>query len=89
MHQTSFTLFLDLQHLFPNHNIFVTNLTTISILKTLSKALGDKNWKVAIKMEMDALEKNKTLELVKMLSGKIKKQWCRWVFTVNYKSMAH
>ena len=36
-------------------------------------------------MEMEALEKNKTLELVKLSAGK-KPVSCKWVYTVKYRA---
>lgn len=53
-------LFLTYKQLFPNHKTLIANPNTISIPKTQSEALGDKNWKVFMKVKMEALEKNKT-----------------------------
>ena len=52
--------------------------------KTLSKALGYEKWKKAIKIEMDALEKNATWDLVELPRKKTPMGY-RWVFTVKYK----
>ena len=38
-----------------------------------------KEWKEAMKVEMDVREKNKTLDLVELLLGK-KLVGCKWVF---------
>ena len=35
-------------------------------MRNLSKAIGDRKWKDAMKMEMEVLEKNKAWELVKL-----------------------
>ena len=49
---------------------FSFKLNNIHIPTTLSKALSDENWKQAMNAEMDALEKNKTWELVDLPTGK-------------------
>ena len=68
-----------------SHKSFLTHLNTITIPKTTSEALGQKEWRDAMRVEMDALEKNKTWELVELPRGK-KPVGCRWVFTVKYKA---
>lgn len=73
------------QKLSPTHKVFLSNLHTIPIPRNLSEALKDKKWEDAMRVEMTALEKNKTWELVKLPRGK-KLVGCRWVFTVKYKS---
>ena len=42
-------------------------------------------WKNAMKIEMEALEKNKTWDLVELPKGK-SPVGCKWVFTVKYKA---
>ena len=49
---------------------FLIHLNTITIPKTVSEALGSKEWKEAMKVEMDALEKNNTWDLVELPQGK-------------------
>lgn len=78
-------LFMSYRNLSHNHKAFLTSLNTLSIPKTVSEALDDENWKNAMRVEMEALEKNKTWDLVKLPKGK-KPVGCRWVFTVKYKS---
>ena len=73
------------QNLSQNHKAFLSNLHTIPIPRNLSEALRNKEWENAMKLEMEALEKNKTWELVSLPKGK-KLVGCRWVFTVKYKS---
>ena len=43
-----------------------------------------KEWKEAMEVEMDALEKNKTWDLVELPLGK-KLVGCKWVFTMTHK----
>ncbi|RVW66512.1 Retrovirus-related Pol polyprotein from transposon RE1 [Vitis vinifera] len=50
-----------------------------------NEALTDEKWKQAMNVEMEALEKNKTWELVKLPTGK-KPVGCKWVYTVKYKA---
>jgi transposase InsO family protein len=69
----------------PHHRTFLANLHAIPIPKTLSEALENENWKQAMQVEMGALEKNNTWDLVRLPSGK-KPVGCRWVFTVKYNS---
>ncbi|KAM7461061.1 hypothetical protein LguiA_029182 [Lonicera macranthoides] len=78
-------LFMSYKKLSYNHKAFLTSLNSIAIPKTLSEALGDENWRNAMKVEMKALEKNETWDLVKLPEEK-KPVGCRWVFTVKYKS---
>ena len=44
----------------PSHMSFLTNLNEISIPSALSEALSKEEWREAMKIEMDALEKNGT-----------------------------
>ena len=51
------------------YKIFLTSLNNIHISTTPCKALSNKNWKQAMNAEMEALEKNKTWELIDLLIG--------------------
>ena len=53
-------------------------------LNTLCSRLRIKEWKEAMKAEMDVCEKNKTLDLVELLLGK-KLVGCKWVFIMKHK----
>ena len=57
----------------------------MSIPKSLSKALNSEEWKEAMRMEMEALKKNDTWDIVLLPEGK-KSVGCKWVFTVQYKA---
>ncbi|KAK3032656.1 hypothetical protein RJ639_034922 [Escallonia herrerae] len=46
------------------------NWTCEAIPQTLSEALGKEEWKHAMRIEMETLEKTKTWELVELLTGK-------------------
>ncbi|CAL8157464.1 unnamed protein product [Prunus armeniaca] len=51
----------------------------------LQDALSNPKWMDAINVEMDALNKNKTWDLVPLSRGK-KAVGCRWVFTLKHKA---
>ena len=68
-----------------NHRSFLTHLNTITIPKTANEALDSKEWREAMKVEMDALEKNETWELVELAKEK-KHVGCKWEFTIKYKA---
>ena len=57
----------------------------MSIPKSLSEALNSEEWKEAMRMEMEALKKNDTWDIVLLPEGK-KSVGCKWVFTVQYKA---
>jgi len=78
-------LFLSYSNLSPAYKAFLTSVSSIPIPKNLSEALSSENWKEAMRVEMNALEKNHTWNLVELPKGK-KPVGCRWVFTVKYKS---
>ena len=61
---------------------FVNDIPTMHIPTKVSEALLDVKWVAAMKEEMTALQKNKTLELVSLPEGK-KIVGCRWVFTIK------
>ena len=63
------SLFLTYQKLSHTHRAFLSNLHTIPIPRNQSKALRDKKWEDAMKVEMEALAKNNTWELVKLPKG--------------------
>lgn len=77
--------FLSFKHFSPSHRAFLMSLNTIAIPNTLSEALSNKEWKQAMNVEMEALEKNGTWELVRLPKGK-KPVGCKWVYTVKYRA---
>ena len=52
--------------------------------KIVQEALNSKPWKDAINEELQALEKNKTQEVMDLPKGK-KTVGCRWIYTIKYK----
>ena len=67
------------------HKSFLIHLNTITIPKIVSEALSIREQKETMKVEMGALEKNKTWDLVELPPRK-KLVGCKWVFTVKHKA---
>ena len=67
-----------------SHKKFLTNLNTIIILRALFETLNSKEWKQVMRAEMDALEKNRVLDMVELPRGKSLVR-CKWVFIVKHK----
>ena len=82
--QHSLSNFVTFNSFSPSHRAFLTQLNTITIPQTLFEALRDGNWKQAMRIETEALEKNGTWEIVELPRGK-KPIGCKWMFTVKYK----
>ncbi|KAM1494901.1 hypothetical protein ACFXTO_029686 [Malus domestica] len=64
---------------------YICQLSSVSIPTKLQDALSDPKWVNAMKVEMEALEKNSTWDLVPLPNGK-KAVGCRWVFTIKHKA---
>ena len=75
-------LFMSYENLSPSHKAFLTNICSILIPKIVFEALSNENWRGAMRVEMQALEKNKTWDLVKLPKGKSIVR----IFTVKYNS---
>ena len=76
--------FVSFQRFSLNHKSFLSTLSTIPIPNSLSEALSKREWRLAMEIEMDALQKNETWELVDLPSGK-KPMGYKWVFAVKFK----
>ncbi|XP_024020138.1 uncharacterized protein LOC112091248 [Morus notabilis] len=79
--------FLSFNNFSPSHKAFVVSLNTITIPTTLSEALSNEKWKQAMNVEMEALKKNKTWELVKLSEGKRPRKRFRWRFHQDGKNL--
>jgi hypothetical protein len=64
---------------------FVNQLSSVSLPSKVQDAMNDEKWAKAMAVEMDALEKNCTWELVPLPPGK-QTVGCRWVYTVKHNS---
>ena len=73
------------EKLFPSYKSSLISLNNIHITTTLSEALSKENWRQAINAKMEALEKNKTLEMVDLLVGE-NPVGCKWVYIVKYRA---
>ena len=77
--------FLSFEKFSPTHKTFLTNLNSTPTPSSVSEALSDRKWKQAMDVEMEALNKNRTWELVTLPTGK-KPVGCKWVYTVKYRA---
>ncbi|RVX15298.1 Retrovirus-related Pol polyprotein from transposon TNT 1-94 [Vitis vinifera] len=77
--------FMSNEKLSSGHKSFLIHLNTITIPKIVSEALSIREQKETMKVEMGALEKNKTWDLVELPPRK-KLVGCKWVFTVKHKA---
>ncbi|KAJ9561212.1 hypothetical protein OSB04_006372 [Centaurea solstitialis] len=71
-------------NLSPEAKIFTTSLYSEEIPTSVEQSLESKDWREAMKTEMDALRKNDTWESV-FFPMKKKTVGCRWVFTIKHK----
>ena len=71
-------------NLSPEAQVFTTSLYSEEIPTSVEQALKSKEWREAMKTELDALTKNDTWERCILPDGK-KIVGCRWVFTIKYK----
>ncbi|RVX02277.1 hypothetical protein CK203_028382 [Vitis vinifera] len=74
--------YVSLKHLSPTHKNLIVSLNTTIISNTVSEALTKREWKDAMREEMNALEKNKTWEIVERPKGKNIVD-CKWIFTLK------
>src|ERR1044072_6394809 len=77
--------YISFEHFSPTHKASLTSLNTTTTPASLSEALTNGKWKQAMDLEMEALEKNSTWELVSLPNGK-KPVGCKWVYTIKYKA---
>ncbi|WVZ03714.1 hypothetical protein V8G54_024520, partial [Vigna mungo] len=66
-----------------NHKSFIVNLNYVGIPNNITEALAKKEWRDAMQVEMIALEKNNTWEIVDKPKEKNIVD-CKWIFTVKY-----
>jgi hypothetical protein len=66
----------------PAYRVFVASLQSVAIPKDWKAAKQDPKWYEAMMEELNALDKNKTWELVHLPAGK-KVVSCKWVYTVK------
>ncbi|KAI5350064.1 hypothetical protein L3X38_002955 [Prunus dulcis] len=62
---------------------FVTRMDSIKISTRVEEAFNDPKWAEAMNIEMEALQKNNTWDIVDLPKG-TKPVGCKWMFTVKY-----
>ncbi|BBN67319.1 transposable element gene [Prunus dulcis] len=67
----------------PECKAFVARMDSIKIPTRVEEAFNDPKWAEAMNIEMEALQKNNTWDIVDLPKG-TKPVGCRWVFTVKY-----
>jgi len=74
--------FLSYHRVSPSYFSFISSVSSITIPKIVKEALDHPGWRQAMISEMQALEHNKTWELVPLPFGK-KTVGCRWVYAIK------
>ncbi|KAB2597903.1 hypothetical protein D8674_000823 [Pyrus ussuriensis x Pyrus communis] len=75
----------DIRELSPKYQAFVNTMDGINIPTKVEEALRDPRWTEAMKIEMKALQKNRTCSMQTLPQGK-KPVGCKWVFTIKHKT---
>jgi Reverse transcriptase (RNA-dependent DNA polymerase) len=75
--------FVTTEHLSNPLKEFDATLASVRVPEKLEEAMSDRKWLDAMRMEMEALEKNHTWRLVSLPKGR-RTVDCKWVFTVKY-----
>ena len=76
--------YVDCTHFSPEHQAFLSAITSGVIPKTYAEAFTDEKWRGAVGNEIDALEERGTWTVVTLPVGK-KALGCKWVFTIKYR----
>jgi hypothetical protein len=66
----------------PSYKTFIASLQSVVIPRDWKAAKQDPKWHEAMREELNALEKNKTWELVHLPAGK-RVVGCKWIYTVK------
>ena len=77
--------YLSYDRLSENHKSYLAKLSDTFVPKDITEALGNLNWRKAVKEEIDALEKNGTWDIVDTPRNH-KIVGCKWVFTIKQKA---
>lgn len=81
----SIAQYVSTHRLSPQYQAFVNQMTSVKFLNSVEEALKDSKWIDAMNIEMAALQKNETWDVVSLPHGK-KPVGCRWVFTIKHKA---
>ena len=79
----TFSNFFTYERIHPEYRAFLAEIDGEIVPETWSEALRDPKWQQAMNLEMEALEKNRTWELVQLPDGK-EPVGCRWVYTIKH-----
>lgn len=66
MHKHSMSRYLSYDKLSHTHKAYVSRISNFFVPRTIQEALGDPDWKLEIKEEMDALRKNNTWSITNL-----------------------
>ena len=77
--------FLGYSHLSKPLQALLTQLSEVTVPKTIDEALKTAKWRKVVLEEMKALESNGTWDVVQQPEG-TKVVGCKWVFTIKYKA---
>jgi len=75
--------YVSLDRLSTNHKSFIVSLNFVIVPNNVVEALAKKEQRDAMKVEMEALEKNNTWEIVDKPKEKNIVE-CKWIFTIKY-----
>lgn len=67
----------------PTFRAYSMALSDTSVPRSVSEAMREPQWVLAMQTEMDALQRNHTWDLVPLPSG-VKPVGCRWVYTLKF-----
>ncbi|CAL8174598.1 unnamed protein product [Prunus armeniaca] len=81
----SISHYVSTHHLSKSYASYLCQLFSVCVPTKLQDALSNPKWMDAMNVEMDALNKNKTWDLVPLPQGK-KAVGCIWVFTLKHKA---
>ena len=74
--------YLSYDRISESHRAYLTRMSDMLVPKNIHEALGDLNWRKAVREEIKALEKNETWEIVNTPRNH-KIVGCKWVFTIK------
>jgi Reverse transcriptase (RNA-dependent DNA polymerase) len=83
MEKYSIANFTSTKHLTEPLKGFVNQISTMKVPTKLEEAMTDPNWRNAMNIEMNALQKNNTWEVTNLPNGK-RVVGCKWVYTIKY-----